>query len=83
MIDFIKSLKARIMTSKNTTIGGGVVGIAFAALIGKLEEVSGCKFQEAFVGIDWMQIAGFVFSQVFGALMTDSTKTIEPTTKTT
>lgn len=76
IIEFIGSLKPRAVDNKNTTIGGGVVGIALAALIGQLETASGCHFQEAFAGIDWMQIIGGVTTAVFGAMMTDAKKTV-------
>lgn len=76
ILSFIGSLKARAVGSKNTTIGGGIAGVALAALIGQLEVASGCHFKEAFAGIDWLQIAGFVFSQTFGVMVTDSNKIV-------
>lgn len=76
ILSFMSSLKARTVENKNTTIGGGVAGIAFAALIGQLETATGCHFAEAFAGLDWAQIAGFVFAQTFGAMVTDGKKTV-------
>jgi hypothetical protein len=76
LFEFIGSLKKRTVDNKNTTIGGGVVGIAFAALIGQIETASGCHFQEAFAGMDWVQVAGYVMIQAFGAMTTDGKKTV-------
>jgi hypothetical protein len=78
IFEFIGSLKSRAFGNLNTTMGGGVVGVGLAALIGQLEAATGCHFQTAFANIDWLQIAGFVFSQSFGAMMTDANKTIAP-----
>jgi hypothetical protein len=76
IFEFIGSLGKRAKDSKHTTIGGGVAGVAFAALIGQLETASGCHFQEAFAGMDWLQVAGYVFMQSFGAISTDAKKTV-------
>lgn len=75
-LEFIYTIKTRTVDSKNTTIGGGVAGVVFAAVIGKLEEISGCHFTTAFANIDYMQLTGFIFMQVYGALTTDADKTI-------
>lgn len=74
---FFSSLSERIK-SKNTTIGGGIAGIVLAAIIGKVEEMSGCKFAVAFGNIDWVQLVGFASMQIFGALTTDANKTVSP-----
>lgn len=76
IFELIGSLKKRVVNSKNTTIGGGVAGVALVALIGQLEAASGCHFKEAFMGMDWMQVAGYVVMQVFGAITTDGNKTV-------
>ena len=76
VLEFFKSIKTRTVDNKNTTIGGGVAGVAFAALIGKLEEMSGCHFAIAFANVDYLQLAVYVYSQVAGALTTDASKTI-------
>jgi len=73
---FFGSLKQRTVDNKNTTIGGGLAGVAFAALISQLETATGCHFQEAFAGLDWAQIAGYVAMQAFGAMTTDGAKTV-------
>lgn len=75
IINFVKSIPFRI-ANKNTTIGGGLFGVVSAVVIGKLEEMSGCKFSTAFMNVDWIQLVVFIISQVFGALMTDANKKI-------
>lgn len=72
---FFSSLVERFK-NKNTTIGGGVAGIVLAAIIGKVEEMSGCKFAVAFGNIDWVQLVGFASMQIFGALTTDANKIV-------
>lgn len=74
--EFVKTIKIRAVDNKNTTIGGGVVGIVLAALVGQIEQASGCHFQEAFMGMDWIQVAVLTMSQAMGALTTDANKTI-------
>lgn len=76
IFELIGSLKKRAVDSKHTTIGGGALGLALAAVIGQIEAASGCHFQEAFMGIDWMQVAGYTVMQVFGAITTDGNKTV-------
>lgn len=76
IFEFLSTVKPRALDNKNTTIGGGVVGLLFAAMIGQIETATGCHFKEAFAGIDWLQVTGFAFSQVFGAMMTDAKKTV-------
>ena len=76
IFEFVGSLGARAKDNKNTTIGGGIGGVALAALIGQLETATGCHFKEAFMGIDWMQIIGYVLVQTFGAISTDAKKTV-------
>lgn len=76
MSKFIKDLIFRFMKNPKTTIGGGIVGVAGAALIGQLEQQSGCHFATAFANIDWIQIIVFVLSQVLGGFSTDANKTI-------
>lgn len=76
IMEFFGTVKARTVDNKNTTIGGGVAGIALMAAIGQLETATGCHFKEAFAGIDWMQVLGGVSTAVFGALMTDGNKTV-------
>ena len=78
VLEFTKSIPTRTTDHLNTTIGGGVVGVGFAALIGQIETATGCHFATAFANIDWLQITGYVFSQVFGALSTDANKTVTP-----
>lgn len=82
LLEFIRTIKSRAVDNKNTTIGGGVWGIVFAALVGKLEELSGCKFTTAFANVDYIQIAVFLYGQIIGALSTDANKTVVVTTKT-
>lgn len=74
---FIKTIRERAIDNKNTTLGGGVAGILFATLVGKFEEMSGCKFATVFGNVDWLQLAIYVFSQVMGALTTDANKTVD------
>lgn len=76
IFEFIGSLKTRAIDNPNTTIGGGAIGIGFAALIGQLETATGCHFATAFANIDWLQIAGYTVAQVFGASVTDGKKTV-------
>lgn len=76
VLGVFKSAKERALGNKASTVTGGVLGVAFAALIGKLEEASGCKFATAFANVDWLQVAVFVYSQVYGALSTDANKTV-------
>jgi len=76
MKNLIKELFERTAGSKKTTIGGGLVGIAAAALLLKVEEISGCNFSTAFANVDYGQIFVFVLCQVFGAITTDANKTI-------
>lgn len=76
IIEFIKSIKVRTIENKNTTVGGGVAGVMFAAIIKQIETASGCHFAEAFAGIDWMQIIGYAVMQGYGAMVTDGNKTI-------
>jgi hypothetical protein len=76
IFEFIGSLKTRAVDSKNTTVGGGVLGIGVMALIGQLELASGCKFQEAFMGLDWAQVISGVAIAIFGAMTTDAKKTV-------
>ncbi len=75
--NLINKFVFRFFNNPKTTIGGGVVGVAAAALVGGLEEQLGCKFSEAFLGIDWIQIIIFVITQVFGALTTDANKRVK------
>jgi hypothetical protein len=71
---FFSSVIGRLQ-NKNTTVGGGVAGLVLVAIIGKIEEMSGCKFAVAFANIDWVQIVGFASMQIFGAMTTDANKT--------
>lgn len=75
-IEFLGSIKQRAVSNPNTTIGGGVFGVIGAALISKVEDLSGCHFSTAFANIDWMQVAFYVYAQAHGALSTDANKTI-------
>lgn len=75
LMQFFATLGLRIQ-NKNSTIGGGVAGVVLAAVIGKIEEMSGCKFTIAFGNIDWVQLVGFISMQIFGAVMTDANKTV-------
>ncbi len=76
IINFLKSIPFRVRNWK-TTIGGGVLGVIGAALVGHLEQATGCHFQEAFAGIDWVQLLVFILSQIFGALTTDADKKVD------
>lgn len=80
--EFVKTIKTRAVDNKNTTIGGGIVGIVAAAAIGQIEQASGCHFQEAFMGMDWIQVAVLTMSQAMGALTTDANKTISAQSNT-
>jgi hypothetical protein len=73
---FLNTIGSRIVGNPRTTVGGGISGVLFAILVEKLETMSGCHFTEAFAGLDWMQLAGFVFAQGFGMLVTDSHKVV-------
>ncbi len=81
IIGFFGSSKQRIIGNPHTTVAGGVLGVVGAAVIGKIEEMSGCHFSTAFANIDWVQLAFFVFAQVNGALSTDANKTISTESK--
>lgn len=76
MNNILKSIVFRFKNWK-TTLGGGVLGLVSASLINKLEESTGCHFQEAFAGIDWVQIIVYVLMQIFGAITTDANKKID------
>lgn len=76
IIEFIGSLKTRTVNNPNTTAGGIGIGVVLAALVGQLETSTGCHFQEAFAGIDWMQVIIGTASVVFGASVTDAKKTV-------
>lgn len=76
IFEFIGSLGKRVKNNKHTTIGGGIAGVALAALIGQLETATGCHFKEAFMGVDWLQVISYVFVQSFGAVSTDAKKTV-------
>lgn len=83
VLNLFKTSKERTVNNKATTVAGGVGGVIMAGLIGKLEEMSGCHFVEAFANIDWIQLAVFGYSLVAGALTTDANKTVSvPTTNT-
>lgn len=73
---FLNTIGSRLIGSPRTTVGGGIAGMIFAMLIGKLESMSGCHFQEAFAGIDWGELAGYLFGQIFGIIVTDSSKVV-------
>lgn len=73
----LKTSKERAIKNPGTTIGGGVLGVVVAALVGYLEEQAGCKFSVAFANIDWLQLVVFVLAQTQGALSTDANKTVE------
>lgn len=76
MNNIIKSIVFRFKNWK-TTVGGGVLGLVGASLISKLEESTGCHFQEAFAGIDWVQIIVYILTQIFGIITTDANKKID------
>src|SRR5688500_7487633 len=82
MLNFFKSIVSRVAGNRTTTVGGGVFGVAIAAAIGYLEELTGCKFAVAFGNLDYAQLIGFTISQVFGALMTDANKSLSVSTET-
>jgi hypothetical protein len=73
---FLNTIGSRIVGSPRTTVGGGVLGGLLALAIGKLETMSGCHFQEAFAGMDWAQLIGYIVTQGFGMIVTDSHKTV-------
>lgn len=73
----MKNILFRILKNKNTTIGGGVLGVVVASIFAKLEEMSGCKFSVAFANIDWGQLFIFGIMQLFGAFVTDADKIVE------
>lgn len=77
VLGVLRTSKERAVGSKRTTIAGGVGGVVLAGLIGKLEEMSGCKFATAFANVDWIQLAVFIYSLVAGALTTDANKIVE------
>ncbi|MEM0272920.1 MAG: hypothetical protein QW514_10305 [Thermoprotei archaeon] len=77
MSNILSSLRFRVFENLKTTLGGGtVLGVLSAIVIGKLEEMSGCKLREAFMGIDWVQFITFLIVQIFGAFVTDGNKTV-------
>lgn len=76
VLSVLKTSGERVKANPHTTIGGGVFGIVAAALVGKLEEMSGCHFATAFANVDWLQVAVYVFAQTQGALSTDANKTV-------
>jgi intracellular septation protein A len=76
LIELLGTLKPRVVDNRNTTIGGGVLGLGLMALIAQVETATGCHFKEAFMGLDWMQIISGTAVAVFGALTTDAHKTV-------
>lgn len=77
-MSIIDNVKFRVFGNLKTTLGGGtVLGVVFAALISKLEDMSGCRFREAFAGLDWGQLTGFLVVQMFGAFVTDGNKKVD------
>jgi hypothetical protein len=81
IIEFLGSIKQRAVDHPNTIVGGGVFGVIGAALLSKVEDLSGCHFATAFANFDWMQIAFYVYAQVHGALSTDANKTLNTVPK--
>lgn len=76
IFEFIGSLKTRTVNNPHTTAGGATIGVLLAALVGQIETATGCHFQEAFVGLDWIQIMVGAASVVFGASVTDAKKMV-------
>lgn len=76
ILQFVGSLKTRTVNNPHTTVGGITSGVLLAALIGQIETATGCHFQEAFAGIDWIQVLVGTASVVFGASVTDAKKTV-------
>jgi len=78
--NFLNTLGDRLIKNYRTSVGGGIAGMIFAIFIGKLEEMSGCHFATAFANVDWGQLAGYLFGQAFGLIVTDSHKTVSTST---
>ncbi|MEM4360111.1 MAG: hypothetical protein QXT45_06245 [Candidatus Bilamarchaeaceae archaeon] len=75
MNKLLSSVLFRIKNWK-TTVGGGVLGVIGAGILGKIEEQTGCHFASVFGSIDWGQIIIFVLSQLFGLFVTDGDKKV-------